>query len=54
VPTSRQTLQAVIERGYALYEATMDGLKPHALLADGEYGFDNIIALKAGQGEGSV
>lgn len=48
VPTSRTVLEAIVERGYDLFEARVDGLQPH-LLREDPYEYDNIVALPHGE-----
>jgi FkbM family methyltransferase len=44
VPSSRALLNRLLEHEYSLYDYE-SGLKPHTLKGEGEYSYDNVIAL---------
>lgn len=45
VPSSRETLSYLVDRGYRLFEATLSGVRPHELKDHGAYAYDNIVAV---------
>lgn len=44
VPSSRALLDRLLEHGYSLYDYE-SGLRPHGLKEEGNYSYDNVIAL---------